>query len=225
MRGGCSKPFAAFSVAMIYLGLLDRRAFTEFAKALSIVIWGFVGSNLFRIDPSVGLLHQTLISGWKTLLGIIAYVCDVDSEGEIVKLRMLRCVARETLGIALWSLLFWSLHFKFSPLDIEVANGKKVETDRIIRGCKLELGDSLFTIDMIPFGHGSFDVIVVMDWLSRHKAEIVFMRRWLGYHYKMIRFLKEFPKDLSRISPQTTGRIRIVLVPIGEAVAKILRIE
>ncbi|GJX82725.1 reverse transcriptase domain-containing protein [Tanacetum coccineum] len=43
---------------------------------------------------------------------------------------------------------------------IEVANGKKVETDRIIRGCFLELGYSLFTIDLIPFGHGSFDVIV-----------------------------------------------------------------
>ncbi|GJV06196.1 putative reverse transcriptase domain-containing protein [Tanacetum coccineum] len=57
----------------------------------------------------------------------------------------------------------------------EVANGKKVETDRIIHGCKLELGDSLFTIDLIPFGHGSFDVIVVMDWLSRHNAETVFM--------------------------------------------------
>ncbi|GJZ21109.1 putative reverse transcriptase domain-containing protein [Tanacetum coccineum] len=56
---------------------------------------------------------------------------------------------------------------------IEVANGTKVETDRIIRGYKLELGDSLFTIDLIPFGHGSFDVIVRMNWLSRHKAEIV----------------------------------------------------
>ncbi|GJV47869.1 putative nucleotidyltransferase, ribonuclease H, partial [Tanacetum coccineum] len=31
----------------------------------------------------------------------------------------------------------------------------------------------MFTIDLIPFRHGSFDVIVVMDWLSRHKAEIV----------------------------------------------------
>ncbi|GKE17717.1 putative reverse transcriptase domain-containing protein, partial [Tanacetum coccineum] len=42
---------------------------------------------------------------------------------------------------------------------IEVANGKKVETNRIIRGCILELRDSLFTIDLIPFGHGSFDDI------------------------------------------------------------------
>ncbi|GJV66542.1 putative reverse transcriptase domain-containing protein [Tanacetum coccineum] len=56
---------------------------------------------------------------------------------------------------------------------IEIAYGKKVEIDRIIWDCQLELGNSLFTIDLIPLGHGSFDVIVRMDWLSKHKAEIV----------------------------------------------------
>ncbi|GJW66546.1 putative reverse transcriptase domain-containing protein [Tanacetum coccineum] len=56
---------------------------------------------------------------------------------------------------------------------IEVADGKKVEVDRIIRDCKLELGGSLFSINLIPLGHGSFDVIVGMDWLSQHKARIV----------------------------------------------------
>nr|GEY80253.1 putative reverse transcriptase domain-containing protein [Tanacetum cinerariifolium] len=56
---------------------------------------------------------------------------------------------------------------------IEVANGKKVETNRIICGCILELGNSLFTIDLIPFGHGSSDVIVGIDWLSRHKVKTV----------------------------------------------------
>ncbi|GJT62196.1 putative reverse transcriptase domain-containing protein [Tanacetum coccineum] len=56
---------------------------------------------------------------------------------------------------------------------IEIADGKKVKVDRIIRGCKLELGSSLFTIDLIPLGHGSFDVIVGMDWLSHNKAMIV----------------------------------------------------
>ncbi|GKB75196.1 reverse transcriptase domain-containing protein [Tanacetum coccineum] len=50
---------------------------------------------------------------------------------------------------------------------IEVANGKKEEVDRIIRDCKLELRNSLFTIDLIPFGHGSFNVIVGMDWLFK----------------------------------------------------------
>ncbi|GJU81405.1 putative reverse transcriptase domain-containing protein [Tanacetum coccineum] len=56
---------------------------------------------------------------------------------------------------------------------IEVSDGKKVEVDRIICDCKLELGTSLFTIDLIPLGHRSFDVIVGMDWLSKHKVEIV----------------------------------------------------
>ncbi|GKD19197.1 putative reverse transcriptase domain-containing protein, partial [Tanacetum coccineum] len=40
--------------------------------------------------------------------------------------------------------------------------------------------DSLFTIDLIPFGHGSFDVIEGMDWLSKHRAEI-------GCHEKIVR--------------------------------------
>ncbi|GJU23106.1 putative reverse transcriptase domain-containing protein [Tanacetum coccineum] len=55
----------------------------------------------------------------------------------------------------------------------EVANGKKEEVDRIFRGCRLELGDSIFPIDLIPLGQGSFDVIVGMDWLSNQKAVIV----------------------------------------------------
>ncbi|GKG01872.1 putative reverse transcriptase domain-containing protein [Tanacetum coccineum] len=56
---------------------------------------------------------------------------------------------------------------------IKVADGKKVEVDRVICDCKLELGSSLFSINLIPLGHGSFDVIVGMDWLSQHKAVIV----------------------------------------------------
>ncbi|GJR02194.1 putative reverse transcriptase domain-containing protein [Tanacetum coccineum] len=43
---------------------------------------------------------------------------------------------------------------------IEVAYGKKVEVDRIIRDCKLELRNSLFSINLMSLGHGSFDVIV-----------------------------------------------------------------
>ncbi|GKE50453.1 putative reverse transcriptase domain-containing protein, partial [Tanacetum coccineum] len=56
---------------------------------------------------------------------------------------------------------------------IKVADGKKVEVDRIIGDYKLELGGSLFSINLIPLGHGSFDVIVGIDWLSQHKAVIV----------------------------------------------------
>nr|GEX32553.1 hypothetical protein [Tanacetum cinerariifolium] len=56
---------------------------------------------------------------------------------------------------------------------IEVANGKKEEVDRICQGCRLEIGDSIFPIDLLPLGQGSFDVIVRMDCLSNQNAVIV----------------------------------------------------
>ncbi|GKE02882.1 putative reverse transcriptase domain-containing protein [Tanacetum coccineum] len=64
--------------------------------------------------------------------------------------------------------------------EIEIASGKLVEINKVIRGCKLEIEGHTFDIDLIPFRHGSFDVIVGIDWLSRHKAKIVF-------HEKVVR--------------------------------------
>ncbi|GJZ67920.1 putative reverse transcriptase domain-containing protein [Tanacetum coccineum] len=43
----------------------------------------------------------------------------------------------------------------------------------IIRGCRLEIEGHTFIIDLIPFGHGSFDMIIGMDWLSKLRAKIV----------------------------------------------------
>ncbi|GJY63507.1 putative reverse transcriptase domain-containing protein, partial [Tanacetum coccineum] len=57
--------------------------------------------------------------------------------------------------------------------EIEIASGLKVETNKIVQGCRLELEGHTFIIDLIPFGHGSFDVIVGMDWLSKLRAKIV----------------------------------------------------
>ncbi|GJS39182.1 putative nucleotidyltransferase, ribonuclease H [Tanacetum coccineum] len=57
--------------------------------------------------------------------------------------------------------------------EIEIASGIKVETNKIICGCRLELEGHTFIIDLIPFGYGSFDVIVGMDWLSKMRAKIV----------------------------------------------------
>ncbi|GJV33479.1 putative reverse transcriptase domain-containing protein, partial [Tanacetum coccineum] len=47
--------------------------------------------------------------------------------------------------------------------EIEIASGKLVEIDKVTRGCKLEIEGYVFDIDLIPFGHGSFDVIIVRD--------------------------------------------------------------
>nr|GEW06961.1 hypothetical protein [Tanacetum cinerariifolium]GEW85010.1 hypothetical protein [Tanacetum cinerariifolium] len=57
--------------------------------------------------------------------------------------------------------------------EIEIASGIKVKTNKIIRGCRLELEGHTLIIDLIPFGYGSFNMIVGKDWLSKLRAKIV----------------------------------------------------
>ncbi|GJV48424.1 putative reverse transcriptase domain-containing protein [Tanacetum coccineum] len=57
--------------------------------------------------------------------------------------------------------------------DVELADGKIVEIDTIIRGCTLNFLDHPFNIDLIPIELGSFDVIIGMDLLKRCHALIM----------------------------------------------------
>ncbi|GJZ30059.1 putative reverse transcriptase domain-containing protein [Tanacetum coccineum] len=57
--------------------------------------------------------------------------------------------------------------------DVELADGKIVRIDTIIRGCTLNFLDHPFHIDLMPVELGSFDVIIGMDWLRRCHAVIV----------------------------------------------------
>ncbi|GJR17152.1 reverse transcriptase domain-containing protein [Tanacetum coccineum] len=139
------------------------------------------------------------------------------------------------------------LGFKY---EIEIASGQLVEIDKVIKGCKLEIEGHIFDIDLIPFGHGSFDVIIGMDWLSNYKAEIIChekvvriplpdgnMLRVLGERpEEKVRFLmgvkkqeeivvvrdfpEVFPDDLSGLPPIREIEFRIELTPGATPVAK-----
>nr|GFC62407.1 reverse transcriptase domain-containing protein [Tanacetum cinerariifolium] len=57
--------------------------------------------------------------------------------------------------------------------DVELADGKIVGINTIIRGCTLNFLNHPFTIDLMPVELGSFDAIIGMDWLRRHHVVIV----------------------------------------------------
>nr|GEZ30408.1 putative reverse transcriptase domain-containing protein [Tanacetum cinerariifolium] len=85
--------------------------------------------------------------------------------------------------------------------EIEIASGQLVKINKVIRDCKLEMEGHTFDIDLIPSGHRSFDVIVGMNWLIWHKAEIVFHEkvvRILLPHGKILRVLGKNPKEKMR---------------------------
>ncbi|GKA75382.1 putative reverse transcriptase domain-containing protein [Tanacetum coccineum] len=57
--------------------------------------------------------------------------------------------------------------------DVELANGKIIWVNTLIRGCTLNFLNHPFNIDLIPVEIGSFDIIIGMDWLSKYHAVIV----------------------------------------------------
>ncbi|GJU98976.1 putative reverse transcriptase domain-containing protein [Tanacetum coccineum] len=57
--------------------------------------------------------------------------------------------------------------------EVELADGRVVSTNTILKGCALNLVNHLFEIDLMPIELGTFDVIIGMDWLVLHDAVIV----------------------------------------------------
>ncbi|GJZ98488.1 putative nucleotidyltransferase, ribonuclease H [Tanacetum coccineum] len=85
--------------------------------------------------------------------------------------------------------------------EIEIASGQLLEIDKVIKGCKLEIEGHEFDINLIPFGSGSFDVIIGMDWLSNHKDEIICHEKVVRIPLlddKVLRVLEERPKEKVR---------------------------
>ncbi|GJW88291.1 putative reverse transcriptase domain-containing protein [Tanacetum coccineum] len=58
-------------------------------------------------------------------------------------------------------------------IDVELADGRIIWVNTLIRGCTLNFLNHPFTIDLMPVEMGSFDVIIGMDWLSKYHAIIV----------------------------------------------------
>nr|GEU83699.1 putative reverse transcriptase domain-containing protein [Tanacetum cinerariifolium] len=57
--------------------------------------------------------------------------------------------------------------------DVELADGRIIWVNTLIRGCTLNFLNHPFNIDLMPVEMGSFDVIIGMDWLVKYHAIIV----------------------------------------------------
>ncbi|GJZ40121.1 putative nucleotidyltransferase, ribonuclease H [Tanacetum coccineum] len=68
--------------------------------------------------------------------------------------------------------------------DVELADGRILETNVVLRGCTLGLLGHPFDIDLMPVELGSFDVIISMDWLAKYHAFIVCDEKVVRIPYK-----------------------------------------
>ncbi|GKE73720.1 putative reverse transcriptase domain-containing protein, partial [Tanacetum coccineum] len=128
--------------------------------------------------------------------------------------------------------------------EVELADGKIVSTNTVLRGCTLDLVNHLFEIDLMPIELGTFNVIIRMDWLVEQDAVIVCGNKVVHIPIKnktlvvegdigvsrLKRSLKDvpvirdfpevFPKDLPGLPPPRQVEFRIELVLEAAPIAR-----
>ncbi|GJV02129.1 putative reverse transcriptase domain-containing protein [Tanacetum coccineum] len=132
--------------------------------------------------------------------------------------------------------------------EVELADGRIVSTNTVLKGCTLNLVNNLFKIDLMPIEHGMFGVIIGINWLVKQDAVIICGEKVVRIPYRnktltvesdkgmsrqkklkekrfedvpVIRdFPKVFPDDLPGLPPPRQVEFQIDLVPGAAPVAR-----
>ncbi|GJS11120.1 putative reverse transcriptase domain-containing protein [Tanacetum coccineum] len=83
--------------------------------------------------------------------------------------------------------------------EVELADGRVVGTNTVLKGCTLSLVNHVFEIDLMPIELGMFDVIIGMDWLVKHDAVIVYGEKVVHIPYGNETLIVEGDKGVSRL--------------------------
>ncbi|GKF27670.1 hypothetical protein Tco_0094012, partial [Tanacetum coccineum] len=99
---------------------------------------------------------------------------------------------------------------------VELADERISETNTVLRGCTLGLLGHPFNIDLVPVELGSFDVIIIMDWLANHHAKETVDKseeKRLEDAPIVRDFSEVFPEDLPGLPHMRQVKFQIDLVP------------
>ncbi|XP_035840312.1 uncharacterized protein LOC118487512 [Helianthus annuus] len=59
------------------------------------------------------------------------------------------------------------------PFIVELADGREEEIVSVVKDCTIQISKTPISIDLLPLKLGEFDVVIGMDWLSSHQAQIL----------------------------------------------------
>nr|GEX79291.1 putative reverse transcriptase domain-containing protein [Tanacetum cinerariifolium] len=83
--------------------------------------------------------------------------------------------------------------------EVELADGKIVSTNNILKRCTLNLLNHSFSIDLMVIELGSFDVVIGMDWLSKNDAAILYGKKKVRIPLKNKALIIEGDRNQSRL--------------------------
>nr|GEW71909.1 putative reverse transcriptase domain-containing protein [Tanacetum cinerariifolium] len=108
--------------------------------------------------------------------------------------------------------------------EIKRACDQLLEINKVIRDCKLEIEGHTFDIDLISYGHGSFDMLKVYAEPPKEKVKRLMSAKVEELKLKDIaiiqNFFEVFPDDLSGLPPSREVEFRINLIPGAMSIVK-----
>nr|GEX16769.1 reverse transcriptase domain-containing protein [Tanacetum cinerariifolium] len=81
--------------------------------------------------------------------------------------------------------------------EVDLADGRVVSTNTVLKGCTMNLVNHIFKIDLMSIELGTFDVIIGMDWLVKHDAVIVCGEKVVRIPYGNKMLIVESENDVS----------------------------
>ncbi|GJS34265.1 putative reverse transcriptase domain-containing protein [Tanacetum coccineum] len=104
--------------------------------------------------------------------------------------------------------------------DVELADGRIIWVNTLIRGCTLNFLNHPFNIDLMPVEMGSFDVIIEATTVTMKKVEDKSKEKQLEEVPIVQDFPEVFPEDLPGIPPTRQVEFQIDLIPGAVPVAR-----
>ncbi|GJV44141.1 putative reverse transcriptase domain-containing protein [Tanacetum coccineum] len=107
--------------------------------------------------------------------------------------------------------------------EVELADGRAVSTNTVLKGCTLNLVNHIFEIDLMPIELGTFDVIIGMDLLVKHDAVIVCGEKVVRIPYGNKTLTVESDK-VAGAAPVTPAPYRLALYEMRELSIQLLEL-
>ncbi|GKD28490.1 putative reverse transcriptase domain-containing protein [Tanacetum coccineum] len=145
------------------------------------------GKEFFGLAMIVGSKGPNLVTGMFLLNNRYAYVLfDSDFDRSFVDTRFSSMINIEPVKIS-------------ASYEVELADGRVISTNTVLKGYTLNLVNHLFEIDLMPIKLGTFDVIIGMDWLIKHDAVIICGEKVVRIPYGNKTLTVESDKGMSRL--------------------------
>ncbi|GKD47281.1 putative reverse transcriptase domain-containing protein [Tanacetum coccineum] len=119
---------------------------------------------------------------------------------------------RVSIGV-LWILFSYSM-LNIDPVkirasyEVDLADGRVVSANTVLKGFTLNLVNHIFEIDLMPIELGTFNVIIDMDWLVKHNVVIFCGEKVVCIPYGNMTLTVESDKGVSRLKVMSCIKAR-----------------